>query len=786
MKVFTWILLFMYQVGLVHLGTDGHVQVYFNIRQRGSHYTNEVGCIFPKTLQIVIKDGNNSINLHLHINNEIDTHVPLYISDVTSDGKYYVKVYRPSRAYNSFAAYQDIGYGAAMLVQCAGSEGLAPSFVLEGTLYLDGKKYMLKKVHVGFRGRRDVTYTNDDKHHTYSLTLAPEEVIGQIKDIHRTRRETSTSDARAPPRNARTPRAAISDYYVDCVVVVDFAIYRGWVTQSNNIPDNALANIRRYFAHVINGVNLRYKTMEDVDFRINIRLIGYVIAQTGVASPWTEKTKTFRNGREHVNADDVLESLKTWVTTVPNMPRHDHVILFTGYDLFGEDSGFSSNYTTGLAFIGTMCQGEGRSVSVVEDHGGFQSVGTAAHELGHSLGAEHDGLNNTCTPADRYIMAGASYNETSANKYNPWRFSPCSINYFKVYIDGVINNVKESTCFRSKLTPVGVPNITGEMAGQLLGPDEQCRHIYGPTSYLCRGENFGDATDICRAMFCRNPKTANKCVLHSAARGTSCGNKRWCVEGRCVGHVKAPHRPAGCPFGDQTGVVSGGKTCKQIVAEASGYCYVKDFRTRCCSSCAGINSKVSGCEYGDRVLDCQPDYCGRKFKDGTLYNTDCCGTCNYAPPTTTPHPSLTSTPEVRCRDQPEIESITCPDYVASAGKYKCYRTDVYNACCRTCENVKTVSAPSCPWGDRDPGQCQQLAANIISMCPREMSSSCCQTCDVIFKRTNPTSSFMETSTSAPRGPTGGSSELCSLSILCALPNLLLFVLIAFSRFVRHL
>ncbi|XP_046552727.1 LOW QUALITY PROTEIN: uncharacterized protein LOC124262285 [Haliotis rubra] len=760
------------------------------------------------------------------------------------------------------------------------------------------------------------------------------------------------------------------------------------------------------------------------------------------------------------------------------MPRHDHVILFTGYDLFGEDSGFSSNYTTGLAFIGTMCQGEGRSVSVVEDHGGFQSVGTAAHELGHSLGAEHDGLNNSCAPSDRYLMAGASYNETSANKYNPWRFSPCSINYFKVYIDSVINNVKESTCFRSKLTPIGVPNITGEMAGQLLGPDEQCRHIYGPTSYLCRGENFGDATDICRAMFCRNPKTANKCVLHSAARGTSCGNKRqqrlkvrplsitiddsslspssavrnlgvmfdpslslqphvrslcrsvsfclynisnikkyltvdglktlvkasttsrldycnsllygtsssnikllqhlqngsarlitgsgkhyeitpmlrelhwlpcerpntvykdiinrklkqvdiaqfdgdvadsnvsgkiaccqsvnamvdefdsivtslldnqaplikkrvvmrpntkwmspeiqtakhekrkaemrwrndrleisrqiykqkrnkltnlireakrqqrlkvpplsitiddssvspssamrnlgvmfdpsssfqphWCVEGRCVGHVDAPHRLAGCPFGDQTGVVSGGKTCKQIVAEASGYCYVKDFRTRCCSSCDGINSRVYGCEYGDRVLDCQPDYCGRKFKDGTLYNTDCCGTCNYAPPTTTPDPRLTSTPEVRCRDQSEIESITCPDYVASAGKYTCYRTDVYNACCRTCEEVKTVSAPSCPWGDRDPGQCQQLAENVISTCPRDMSSSCCETCDVIFKRTNPTSSFMETSTSTSRDPTGGSSELCSLSFLCALPNVILFVCAAIIRLVRHL
>ena len=38
---------------------------------------------------------------------------------------------------------------------------------------------------------------------------------------------------------------------------------------------------------------------------------------------------------------------------------------------------------TGLAFIGSLCRPNGDSVSIVEDNGGFQNVGTAAHELGH-------------------------------------------------------------------------------------------------------------------------------------------------------------------------------------------------------------------------------------------------------------------------------------------------------------------------------------------------------------------------------------------------------------------
>ena len=37
----------------------------------------------------------------------------------------------------------------------------------------------------------------------------------------------------------------------------------------------------------------------------------------------------------------------------------------------------------GLAYVGTMCMTDGESVSVVEDHGGYQSESTATHELGH-------------------------------------------------------------------------------------------------------------------------------------------------------------------------------------------------------------------------------------------------------------------------------------------------------------------------------------------------------------------------------------------------------------------
>ena len=43
----------------------------------------------------------------------------------------------------------------------------------------------------------------------------------------------------------------------------------------------------------------------------------------------------------------------------------------------------SSCLSTGLAYVGTMCDRDGSSVSVVEDDGTSVSEATATHELGH-------------------------------------------------------------------------------------------------------------------------------------------------------------------------------------------------------------------------------------------------------------------------------------------------------------------------------------------------------------------------------------------------------------------
>ena len=59
---------------------------------------------------------------------------------------------------------------------------------------------------------------------------------------------------------------------------------------------------------------------------------------------------------------------------------------------------------------------------------------TFAHEVGHNLGAEHDGDTNTCNPS-RYMMA--SYAEQLPMDHSKI-FSSCSKNYFRFELENLV------------------------------------------------------------------------------------------------------------------------------------------------------------------------------------------------------------------------------------------------------------------------------------------------------------------------------------------------------------
>ena len=51
-----------------------------------------------------------------------------------------------------------------------------------------------------------------------------------------------------------------------------------------------------------------------------------------------------------------------------------------------------------------------------------------------SLGAGHDGVENTCSFDDQYIMAAYSVQLTDDNFLNAFTFSPCSISEIRIFL----------------------------------------------------------------------------------------------------------------------------------------------------------------------------------------------------------------------------------------------------------------------------------------------------------------------------------------------------------------
>ncbi|KAK3600126.1 hypothetical protein CHS0354_009262, partial [Potamilus streckersoni] len=156
----------------------------------------------------------------------------------------------------------------------------------------------------------------------------------------------------------------------------------------------------------------------------------------------------------------------------------------------------------GKSFLDNVCHASW-GVSLVHVSHYAQAVRTATHELGHNLGADHDGEGNAsaCNSDDLFIMTSKSRRPTKERPYikNSWTFSNCSVDLFQ-------ESLKNKDCLKNPALVFNIQEWTKYMtkqAGDVFTPDELCYFIYG------RGSKFvGEMSDeICHLLRCKDPKT---------------------------------------------------------------------------------------------------------------------------------------------------------------------------------------------------------------------------------------------------------------------------------------
>ncbi|KAK3581972.1 hypothetical protein CHS0354_003233, partial [Potamilus streckersoni] len=186
-----------------------------------------------------------------------------------------------------------------------------------------------------------------------------------------------------------------------------------------------------------------------------------------------------------------------------------------------------------LSYRGEVCN-IGSRTSVVEAHDFFLTTSTAAHELGHNLGAYHDGEGSAtaCRAEDLFIMSPIvpRFDRTMRYSRKPWLFSSCSVEAFKSTLPAKACLANKGLYFDEEEWKQHVQKLPGEV----YSTDEQCELINGHKSKHC-GRSKNKPRHICRFMQCTDPNT-DQCLLdnYNAARGSTCGVNMLCMEGRCI------------------------------------------------------------------------------------------------------------------------------------------------------------------------------------------------------------------------------------------------------------
>ncbi|ERL88271.1 hypothetical protein D910_05659 [Dendroctonus ponderosae] len=311
---------------------------------------------------------------------------------------------------------------------------------------------------------------------------------------------------RRSTQQKRSKRDAPYTIYPEILVIVDYDGYR--LHGGDNLQ------IKRYFISFWNGVDLRYKLLKGPKIRVSIA--GIIISRGRDATPYLERNRV---GRDAIDSAAALTDMGKYLFRERRLPVYDIAVAITN----------ELDKLLGFAYVGGACVVNKRlekvnSVAIIEDTGGFSGIIVAAHEVGHLLGAVHDGSPppsylggpgaEKCQWADGFIMSDLRHTERG------FRWSSCSVASFHHFLNG-----DTATCLYN--APHEDESLPRVLPGKLLTLDAQCRRDRG-TSACFKDER------VCAQLFCFDSGSGYCVAYRPAAEGSTCGDGQYCLNGRCV------------------------------------------------------------------------------------------------------------------------------------------------------------------------------------------------------------------------------------------------------------
>ncbi|XP_077529092.1 venom metalloproteinase antarease-like TserMP_B [Haemaphysalis longicornis] len=274
-----------------------------------------------------------------------------------------------------------------------------------------------------------------------------------------------------------------------------------------------------YLSIFLNAVSLRLQQL-DPPVALCLKSLETATVNESYVALWTTG---------ELLAYETLPMLRShaWNNSIPN--SSDVVYFLTGREMARKFNEGISTTISGLAYFEGVCTGN--KIAMGEDKNlTYIGVRTMAHEIGHLLGAEHDGVapSENCSKKDGFVM--------TAQPKTKEVFSPCSIKA----IASFLKKPNASCLLTEKPTRVvSVPEESFKLPGETMDGETFCKHNFknfSNATYIKNTEDFRN----CRISCYLSKGTEEGIGIHKlklALDGSPCDEKnlsRVCKNAVCV------------------------------------------------------------------------------------------------------------------------------------------------------------------------------------------------------------------------------------------------------------